>query len=250
MTTLKFDVNQQTIIRTDHERLVNSSHNIINARFRFSGELWEDYCMEPKFVLFKDSWNNKTRVRLGRNHECRIPNNVLAGSFFRLAVYAGDLIVTNYLNIPLSTTMYNDTGDCCDKDFHLFNDIFTQLRSKYDDLVLEDSTLYCYGDGELLKIINFDDLILSNTYTRNYIDDVLATKYDDFKYSDGNLLCYIDGDLRKRVPIIAVENYYTKQEIDDRFDEVNHEMLKFFVDGEISSDEDGVYLVLINKEGD
>ena len=205
--------------------------------------------MEPKFVLFKDSWNNKTRVRLGRDNKIKIPATVLAGSFFRLAVYAGDLITTNYLTVQLSTTIYN-TGGCNDEDLHLFNDIFTQLRTKYDDLILEDSTLYCYGEGELLKIINFDDLILGSTYTRTYIDEVLSKKYDDFRYEDGNLLCYINGDLRKRVPIIVVDNYYTKQEIDDRFDEVHAEIRKCFVDGEVNSDTEGVYLVLINKEGD
>lgn len=40
--TLQFEIQQQSLKRTDHEFLVNKSKNIIQAHFKFSGELWEE----------------------------------------------------------------------------------------------------------------------------------------------------------------------------------------------------------------
>ena len=54
--TLQFEIQQQSLKRTDHEFLVNKSKNIIRAYFKFSGELWEEN--SEKYVIFKDSWNN------------------------------------------------------------------------------------------------------------------------------------------------------------------------------------------------
>ena len=42
MITLQFEIQQQSLKRTDHEFLVNKSKNIIRAHFKFSGELWEE----------------------------------------------------------------------------------------------------------------------------------------------------------------------------------------------------------------
>mgnify|MGYP006868524119 FL=1 len=100
--TLQFEIQQQSLKRTDHEFLVNKSKNIIRAHFKFSGELWEEN--SEKYVIFKDSWNNKTRIHLDEN-SCKIPDNVLEGDFFKLAIYAGDRITTNYIIVPLSNTI-------------------------------------------------------------------------------------------------------------------------------------------------
>lgn len=51
--TLQFEIQQQSLKRTDHEFLVNKSKNIIRAHFKFSGELWEEN--SEKYVIFKDS---------------------------------------------------------------------------------------------------------------------------------------------------------------------------------------------------
>lgn len=237
MINLNFEVNQQSLQLMNDESLANHSRNIIRANFTFKGEIWENI---DKFAIFKDSWGNKTRVYLEDN-SCLIPSTVTGGTFFRVSLYAGDLITTNYVTIPLTSTISPGCG--CDPNSeytNLFNTIFQELRTKYDDLILEDNKLYCYNNGDIIKILSFDELILNNHYTKEYIDSELSKKYDDFSFENGYLICSSNGEIRKRVPIIAVENYYTKDEIDERFDEINK---KIIVEGEIDSTIDGVYLI-------
>lgn len=62
MITLTFNINQQKLKRTDHEFLVNKSKNIIQAHFKFSGELWEEN--SEKYVIFKEEgklWLNHSK---------------------------------------------------------------------------------------------------------------------------------------------------------------------------------------------
>lgn len=79
--TLQFEIQQQSLKRTDHEFLVNKSKNIIQAHFKFSGELWEEN--SEKYVIFKDSWNNKTRIHLDEN-PCKIPDMFWKVTFLNL----------------------------------------------------------------------------------------------------------------------------------------------------------------------
>lgn len=239
--TLQFEIQQQSLKRTDHEFLVNKSKNIIRAYFKFSGELWEEN--SEKYVIFKDSWNNKTRIHLDEN-SCKIPDNVLEGDFFKLAIYAGDRITTNYIIVPLSNTISPQKSNTpISENINIFNSIFESLRKKYDNLVLEDNKLYCYSQGEILKILSFEDLILNNYYTKNYIDNELSKKYDDFNYDNGSIICFSNGEVKKRVPILSVENYYSKAEIDEKINEINNKLKDCIVDGEITSDNEGIYLI-------
>ena len=123
--TLQFEIQQQSLKRTDHEFLVNKSKNIIQAHFKFSGELWEEN--SEKYVIFKDSWNNKTRIHLDEN-SCKIPDNVLEGDFFKLAIYAGDRITTNYIIVPLSSTISPQKSNTpISENSNIFNSIFKYI---------------------------------------------------------------------------------------------------------------------------
>lgn len=238
--TLQFEIQQQSLKRTDHEFLVNKSKNIIQAHFKFSGELWEEN--SEKYVIFKDSWNNKTRIHLDEN-SCKIPDNVLEGDFFKLAIYAGDRITTNYIIIPLSSTISPQKSNTpISENSNIFNSIFESLRKKYDDLVLEENKLYCYSGDECLKIINFDDLILNTYPTKDYVESELNKKYDDFTYENGSLLCFINGELRKKIPITGIEEFYTRKEIDEQFNEVNNRLDKFIIDGEVIETDNSLLL--------
>lgn len=94
-----------------------------------------------------------------------------------------------------------------------------------------------------MKILSFEDLILNNYYTKNYIDNELSKKYDDFNYDNGSIICFSNGEVKKRVPILSVENYYSKAEIDEKINEINNKLKDCIVDGEITSDNEGIYLI-------
>jgi|GEM_PF-2136703 len=242
MIQLQFNVNQQTLTRTDTEYLVNHSENIVTAEFQFTGDLWEN-TDNPIYIIFKDSWNNTMKTTLKQN-KCTVPYPALCGTYMKIAVYSGDLITTNYIIIPLNLSLNNGDEDSCNhtSDHNLFNNIFKELKTKYDDLILEDNLLSCYSNGELLKIINFDDLILNAYPTKEYVDNELNKKYDDLQYENGCLICLVNGEVRKKIPIVSIEEYYTRKEVDERFDEVNSRLDECIVNGEIKEDIDSFYL--------
>lgn len=54
--TLQFEIQQQSLKRTDHEFLVNKSKNIIRAILNFQEIMGRN---SEKYVIFKDSWITK-----------------------------------------------------------------------------------------------------------------------------------------------------------------------------------------------
>lgn len=126
-----------------------------------------------------------------------------------------------------------------------FQYILKGLNGKYDDLELDGDKIYCYSDGNIKKILSFDNIVLNNYYTRSYIDEKLSVKYDDFSYSNGYLSCYSEGELKKRIPIsVIADDFYNKKEIDEKINEINKCLDDCVVDGEITSNNEGVYFIL------
>ena len=74
------------------------------------------------------------------------------------------------------------------------------------------------------------------------MDNELNKKYDDLQYENGCLICLVNGEVRKKIPIVSIEEYYTRKEVDERFDEVNNRLDECIVNGEIKEDIDSFYL--------
>lgn len=246
MITLNFEIKKQKLKRIDKNVIVNKSKNIISCKFEFlDPENWGNI---EKFAIFTNAKHDTYVCSLGKNMtcECIIPEEAMLGKFMKVGLFGGDRITTNNLIIPLlhsNFTINIKSSSQSTSDF--FQYILKGLNGKYDDLELDGDKIYCYSDGNIKKILSFDNIVLNNYYTRSYIDEKLSVKYDDFSYSNGYLSCYSEGELKKRIPIsVIADDFYNKKEIDEKINEINKCLDDCVVDGEITSNNDGVYFIL------
>lgn len=151
---LKFKITNQLLKRKDKEEIVQKSRNLVIASFIFTDE-WND---QDKFVIFKDSHDRTTTMRLGKTlvETCVVPSGVLKGRYFTVSVYAGDLITTNAVTIYLLSSTYENQG--CHHHRHyekdVFVEIFESLEGKVDDIVFSDDSLQFWGNDELIQSIS------------------------------------------------------------------------------------------------
>lgn len=177
---LTFDVIDNVLKRTDKEKIINRNKNIYKAVFNFqSTDENENLWLEDNiFVIFEDSWNNKTTVHLGKDNlqlSAIIPSFVLEGTYFRVSVYAGDLISTNTVSIPLSQSGYerHHHNHCGGSRKDIFVELFDKLDSKIDDIAFSDNCLHFYSGGELIDSIylDFADETSVRKWMLEYIND-------------------------------------------------------------------------------
>lgn len=153
MIEIQFKTENQLLKRTDKERIVDHSKNIIKAKFTIGGEVWDNV---DKFAIFTDAFDNKTTVHLGSESicSCVVPASCLKTSFFKITVYGGDLILTNSVTIPLMESSYTKKHHDCDsgsKD--IFVEIFDSLKSKIDNIVFADNCLHIFSNGSLVDSV-------------------------------------------------------------------------------------------------
>lgn len=242
MITLTFNINQQKLKRTSKNILVNKSKNVISCNFEFTDTTnWEGI---EKFASFTNDKEDTYLCSLGKDMtcECVIPEEAMTGNYMKIGVFGGDRITTNNLLLPLINSGFTKHIKQSTGESDFFHDLYKKINVKYDDLVLEENKLYCYSGDECLKIINFDDLILNTYPTKDYVESELNKKYDDFTYENGSLLCFINGELRKKIPITGIEEFYTRKEIDEQFNEVNNRLDEFIIDGEVIETDNSLLL--------
>jgi hypothetical protein len=170
MNTIEFEVHNQTLIRVDSKELINRNKNTYKAIFTFDEDSeWLDL---NKFVIFTDGWGNTTTQHIGKSSNvlsCLIPNSVLRGSYFKVTVYAGDLVTTNSLTISLIQSGYHRPpphshhhhhhhpyGFDCDGDYtgrDIFVEIFDQLDESVDSIIYDNKTLYLFHRERVLDSI-------------------------------------------------------------------------------------------------
>lgn len=249
MITLKLDISEQKLIRQDNEIIIDKSQGIINCQFKFHNTehiSWEGI---DKFAIFTNIYNDRNYVRLGKGLDCTctIPSEAMVGRMMNVTVYGGEHITTNQVSFILTPSHYHNhkptSSSNCKKD--IFTDIYNHLENKIDDIDIIDDKLLIFKDGEIIKIVNVNEAILDDYYTKEYIDEVLSTKYDDFNISDGFIICSSKGEELKRIPLSVVdEYYYNKQDIDNLLDDVNTRIDDCFNNVAYNGDDDGVYLIL------
>ena len=115
-----------------------------------------------KFVIFSDNWDNVCRVHLGEEDvcECLVPSSMLNSSYFRVAVYGGDLVSTNNVAIPLLMSGYIDPSN---PDYlhnwvygvqnDIFVEIFNKINARVHHIIYADKSLYLYTERELLESV-------------------------------------------------------------------------------------------------
>lgn len=248
--TLTFKCNNDILTRTDNHIVINASVHIIKLKITFSEE-WSDF---SKNIMFKSDDNAKYSVYIGVDNEieCYIPSEVLNGHYFTFSCFGtteDERLTTNQVTVTLMLSGYNrDAKQLIANSSDKFEDIsvfLAKIDKKYDNIELQDDKLICYVEEDPKKVISLGGLILNNYHTKEYIDEKLDTKYDDFSYEDGYLLCFIDGVVKKKLPIgLIADDYYTKKEIDKKFNEIDTQLEKCLIDSQINSEDDGIYLIL------
>lgn len=166
---LNFEIKNQILTRTDTQILVNKSNNYVFCNFLFKTEEWDTL---NKFCIFKDSWGKSYTQHLGveNNCQCKVPAEVLQGTFFKISVYAGNLITSTEITVILVpsgyTTSFNEHSSSSEKD--IFVELFEELSTKIDNVIFDDGFLRCYSGDELISEVQLvlEDEAITNLNNR------------------------------------------------------------------------------------
>lgn len=199
--TIELEVNNQLLTRVDNETILSKSKNIQKTLFRFKNP--EFYQNENIFAIFTDSWGEKTTIHLGKNAtelSSIIPSRVLKGTYFKVSLYAGDLVTTNNVTIPLIESGYNGNHrSSCSHKKDIFVQIFDKIDSKIDNISFTGRCLELYSESELLDSVCLNGLVdetqlneLMQEYTskvelRQFLESEGYIKNLDFDFSTGEL---------------------------------------------------------------
>ena len=193
---LKFTIKNQILSRTDSHSIVNKSRNYLECYFSFKSIEWNDV---EKFAIFKDENDDAYNVHLGTDCECSciVPYEVLKqGDFFRVTVYGGNLITTTEQTILLLNSGYTtDIQTPTASEVDVFNEIFTTLNKKIDNVVFNDGVLEIYSDDRLIKSINLAYEDLTEGLMQTFSDE-LETKLQDYVTFEGISFSEDSGVLR------------------------------------------------------
>lgn len=144
---LRFDVQNQTLSRTESARTVEGTQNYLQCAFSFS----EDWNGLSKAVLFKSiDMEKPIAVLLGADNVCNIPNGATA-QHLSIALIGGGtdlmprltsgastnditIITTNTLSIPFETTLDSDCIAELDNPRNDFAKFLAEINSFGEDL--------------------------------------------------------------------------------------------------------------------
>lgn len=125
---LEFELKKQKLIRLDDEEIATYARNYIHATFNFD-KVW---CDLKKYALFVTPNNNRYVVRLGYGKKitCSIPNEVLENAYFKISVFADDLLTSTQETVLVSASGYIPEIDDMDEDEVLETQILFSEKSR------------------------------------------------------------------------------------------------------------------------
>ena len=130
---LKFKLNKQKLIRLDDEEIATYARNYVDVTFDFD-EVW---CDLKKYALFVTPNDNRYVVKLGYGKilTTLIPNEVLQNAFFKVSVFADDLLTSTQQTVLVSPSGYISDIDDMDEDDIIEGKVFNynQPRKKHYD---------------------------------------------------------------------------------------------------------------------
>ena len=130
---LKFELNKQKLIRLDDDEIATYARNYIHVTFDFD-ELW---CNLKKYALFVTPDDSRYVVKLGYGKQitCLVPNPVLENPFFKVSVFADDLLTSTQETILVSNSGYIPDIDDMDEDDILDGKVtyYNNIRKKHYD---------------------------------------------------------------------------------------------------------------------
>lgn len=111
---LKFKLNKQKLIRLDDEEIATYARNYIDITFIFD-DVW---CDIKKYALFVTPDDSRYVLKLGYGRKITsfIPNEVLENAFFKVSVFADDLLTSTQETVLVSSSGYIPDIDDMDED--------------------------------------------------------------------------------------------------------------------------------------
>ena len=181
---LEFEVNNQSLVRTDTVGVVNQSVNYLSCVFSFKTSDWSGF---EKYVIFKSESGADYCYSLGTSCEvdCTVPGKVLEHDLFRLTLFGlkdEERITTNLVTVKLvrsgfSTSIQSYEGDGT-------GDIFSDWVELLEDYLLKSETSgFVRNDGSIdtrsfaLSTHNHGAIGNSGTInnTANEVNNILVT---------------------------------------------------------------------------
>lgn len=132
--TLVFTLNRQKLTRQDDEEIATYSRNYIHVTFIFD-ELWYNL---KKYALFVAPNEDRYVVKLGygKKLSCSIPNEILENAFFKVSVFADDLLTSTQETVLVSSSGYIPEIDNMDEEDVLETNIiklFSSQKKNFDE---------------------------------------------------------------------------------------------------------------------
>ena len=124
---LTFNVQNQTIKRTDINHPVAGSKKYLRAAFSFP----EEWC-ETKTAIF--GHGGKYYPVILEDDECLVPWEVIATPFFTVSVFCGDLITANEVQVPLEASGYHEGQTPTDPTPDVYTQLVTLVEKIQKDL--------------------------------------------------------------------------------------------------------------------
>ena len=183
MIVMDYEIQNQLIRQVNKKPyLVNNSRNYLKLNFKFKSEDWEDL---NKFIIFKitNEFDKKTKNYIE-----------VLGSGNSLSIIVPSYAIKNNFLI-----------------FTVFGENLDYRITTKEVVVIMKKTGYTNN----VDIYDYDDPdINAFTYLMERIDGSLHT----IEIENNCMLLYNDkGEMLKIIPLDFLENYYNKQEIDEKF---------------------------------
>lgn len=199
MITLKFNVNKQTMTRTDAEKVVSNSINIHQCHFTLSAE-WNDKEVTAIFIKGTD----KVVVMLDENNNCFIPTQFLKASYpvsLKVGVFGvnGNEVITSTLADIAVGVGSPTSGDLPEVKYNLYEQIMQKIDQVKKGEVEPELILSAVND--YLTEHPFDDVIVS------MIAEYVTSHVAELKGEDG-----VNGINGKSAYQIAVDNGFSGTE--------------------------------------
>lgn len=122
---LKFNIQNQTITRTDDFSVVGDSKNYLIASFSFSDE-WTG----PITAIF-DYGGHAYCVILKEDNTCTVPWEVIKPPYFTVSVFCGDLITANVVSVGVEKSGYKEGETPAPPTPDVYTQILSSVKAPY-----------------------------------------------------------------------------------------------------------------------
>lgn len=192
MAQLLFQVDNQTISRTDKFKVVAKSKRYLRAKFTFSDD-WGDAGKTAQFVNTRDG---KAHDRiLDEYGECEVPEEVLDydDSKVLVSAFSGDRITTNEATVNVGKSGYREDGSHSKTSTP---DVYAQIMERMDDIQRDGKRVTSLDESSFARAE-----IVEAVGTPQYVDDVTA--YADYGITEAGW--YVFARVKAKTGVVVTE---------------------------------------------